>query len=112
DIQDWRPDNTGTLANVNVSTWANQLHPWPGATDFSQRTESQWYIYWFQSMPGHDNTIPHGTRWMTNWWAFTGDWHAAVSANLGLYADTPAAAGPGFSIVTRVVDPEDAAHET
>ena len=112
DIQDWRPDNTGTKTNVSVSTWANQVHPWPGAANFSQRTESQWYIYWFQSMPGRGNSIPHGTNWMTNWWAFTGDWHAAVQSNLGLYAGTPAASvGTGSTAALRVVGPETAARE-
>jgi hypothetical protein len=112
DIEDWRPDNSGTKQNVSVSTWANHSYPWPGAPDFPQRAESQWYIYWFQSMPGRGNVIRNGTGWMTNWWAFTGDWHGAVSANMGLYASAPAASnGALFTAQSRAVDPEDAARE-
>ena len=113
DIEDWRPDNGGTKKGVSVTTWANHVHRWPGAADFPQRAESQWYIYWFQNMPGRGNTIRHGTDYMTNWWAFTGDWHAAVRANLGLHSAAPAALiGTVPSMAKSViVDPEDAARE-
>ena len=120
DIEDWSPDNSGAKKNVSVSTWANHAHPWPGAQGFGQQTESQWYIYWFQSMPGRGNTIRHGAGWMTNWWAFTGDWHGAVNANLGLHAAAPAASRGVLSAAksrvvdpaeSRLLDPRDAAEE-
>jgi hypothetical protein len=91
DIEDWRPDNTGQKTSVNVNTWGNKSYPWPGAQEFPQRIESQWYTYWFQNMPGRGNTIPHGSNWMTNWWAFVADWDAAVTSGLRLFAATPAA---------------------
>lgn len=92
DIEDWRPNNSGQKKAVNVDTWGKLTYPWPGAPDFGQRVESQWYVYWFQNMPGRGNTIPHGSRWMTNWWAFVGDWDAAIKSGLGLHASTQAAA--------------------
>ena len=91
DIEDWRPDNSGAKKQVSVGTWANLTYPWPGEADFHQRTESQWYVYWFQNFPGRANRVPHGTNWMTNWWAFIADWDAAVGSNLGLYGPAPAA---------------------
>jgi uncharacterized protein YjdB len=91
DIEQWRPDNTGTKKQVNVNTWANLTYPWPGEADFAQRAESQWYVYWFQSLPGRGNRIPHGANWMTNWWAFVADWDAAITSSLGLYGASPAA---------------------
>ena len=91
DIEDWRPDNTGQKTSVNVDTWGKLTYQWPGEPDFPQRVESQWYMYWFQNFPGRGNRIPHGTRWMTNWWAFVGDWDAAIKSGLGLYADAVAA---------------------
>ncbi len=98
DIEDWRPDNAGQKKPVNVSTWGNLVYPWPGLADFSQRVETQWYTYWFQNFPGRDNRIPHGSRWMTNWWAFVGDWDAAITSGLGLHASTQAAVhGSGIS---------------
>jgi hypothetical protein len=96
DIEDWRPDGAGSKTSVNVNTWGNLVFPWPGGSGFSQRTESQWYIYWMQNHPGRGNRIPHGSSWMTNWWAFFGNWDAAISSGLGLYGSQPAATrGPG-----------------
>ena len=96
DIEDWRPDHSGKKALVNVDTWTQLTYPWPGEPDFPQRGEAQWYTFWFQNYPGRGNTIPHGSKWMTNWWTFVADWDAAVKSGLGLYAATPAAtAGSG-----------------
>jgi hypothetical protein len=97
DIEDWRPDGTGAKKMVNVNTWGNLTFPWPGATDFSQRVETQWYIYWFQNMPGANNHIPRGSGEMTNWWQFMANWDAAVNTNTGLATALPA----GQSIVIR-----------
>jgi hypothetical protein len=91
DIEDWRPDNGGQKKLVNVNTWGTLKYPWPGEAEFGQRVESQWYTYWFQNFPGRGNQIPHGARWMTNWWAFVGDWDAAITSGLGLHASAPAA---------------------
>lgn len=82
DIADWRPGG-GRLSNVSMATWGNVPYKWPaplapGETEISQRIESQWYIYWMQSMPGRGNKIPHRTGTMTNWWRFTGDWDGAI----------------------------------
>jgi hypothetical protein len=92
DIEDWRPDNAGQKKPVNVDTWGSLTYPWPGEGDFGQRVESQWYTYWFQNFPGRGNRIPHGASWMTNWWAFAGNWDAAITSGLGLYGPTQAAA--------------------
>jgi len=113
DIEDWRPDNTGQKKQVNVDTWGTLTYPWPGEPDFHQRVESQWYTYWFQNFPGRGNRIPHGARWMTNWWAFVGDWDAAIKSGLGLHADTPAAnVGAGRTYAHRAppIDPRPLIH--
>ncbi len=90
DIEDWSPDAGGQTKPVNDFTWGNLNINWPGGQSLPQKTESQWYIYWMQNMPGRKNTIRYGTNYLTNWWAFTGDWDAAVSSGMGLYAGTPA----------------------
>jgi hypothetical protein len=92
DIEDWRPDASGSKKSVNVDTWRSLTYPWPGAADFAQRAETQWYTYWMQNFPGRGSAIRHGTRWMTNWWAFVGDWDAANRSSLGLYGLTQASA--------------------
>jgi uncharacterized protein YjdB len=90
DIEDWRPDGLGTRTAVSNRTWSQLAFPWPGAQQFGQREESQWYVYWMQNMPGRGNRIPHPSGgWMTNWWAFVGDWDGAVRSGLGLYGNTP-----------------------
>ncbi len=98
DIENWRPDGTGTRKPTSVATWQALKYPWPGAQEFDQRVESQWYTYWFQNFSGAGNRIPRGTAWMTNWWAFVGDWDAAIRSGLGLSSPTPAAtSGSGAS---------------
>ena len=82
DIADWMPGG-GTTQGVSAATWGGVSYPWPaarvpGEVDLSQRVESQWYIYWMQSMPGRGNTISQGSQTMTNWWRFTGDWDGAI----------------------------------
>lgn len=88
DIEDWTPDNSGSKKLVNVDTYGNLTYQWPDANPagIQQRVESQWYIYWMQNMPGHDNQIRYGEKAMTNWWEFTGNWDKAISSNLGLTA--------------------------
>lgn len=90
DIEDWTPDSSGTKKLVNVDTYGNLTYPWPdpNPAEIPQRVESQWYIYWMQSMPGYKNQIRYGNRSMTNWWVFTADWDAAISSEMGLVAQT------------------------
>ena len=113
DIEDWRPDNTGQKTSANMDTWGKLTYQWPGEPDFHQRVESQWYTYWFQNFPGRGNRIPHGTRWMTNWWAFVGDWDAAIKSGLGLHAGVPAAnvgAGDSYGHRAPPINPRPFVH--
>ena len=84
DIMDWKPDGGQTVA-FSASTYGNIPYAFP-VPNPPQRIESQWYIFWMQSFPGHGNTIPFGNNRMTNWWSFVGDWDASINAGLGLYA--------------------------
>jgi hypothetical protein len=85
DIMDWTPAG-GTQTQVNVNTWANMNYVYPGSQSFSQKTETNFYIMWYQSIPGNGNTIPYNGQFMTNWWDIIGDWDAAITSNMGLYA--------------------------
>jgi hypothetical protein len=100
DIANWIPSG-GTQTSVNRTTWGNLNYAWPSGSALAQRTESQWYIYWMQNMPGFGNRIPFGNFFMTNWWELTANWDAAIGRNLGLYASTPTSSVPveakGFS---------------
>jgi hypothetical protein len=89
DIEDWTPDGSGDHKLVNVDTWANMPYQWPGDPFFPEKTESQWYIYWFQSFPGYNNQIPYGLTCMSNWWDIIYDWDAAIIDGYGLYNYAP-----------------------
>ena len=83
DIMDWKPDG-GQTAPFSAETYGNVPYNFPN--DFLPiLIEPNWYIFWRQSLPGYNNTIPYGTNRMTNWWQFIGDWDAAYRAGLGLY---------------------------
>ncbi len=86
DIEDWNPFG-GLTKPVNVDTWGNLIYNWPGESYFSQKTESQWYIYWMQNMPGFNNNITFNSSQMTNWWMFTSNWDSCYNNNIGLYFD-------------------------
>lgn len=85
DCEDWTPTNTGQKKFVNNQTWRSIPYKWPAGID-PQNTESHWYIYWMQNMPGLSNRILNGNGQMTNWWAFTGDWDGSIKNGLGLYS--------------------------
>ena len=93
DIADWQP-NGGQQTLVNRDTWGNQPYSWPAGTARQQRIESNWYIYWFQSMPGYGNRIRYGNFYMTNWWEFTAHWDSVITRNLGLYSSVPTVSTP------------------
>jgi hypothetical protein len=88
DIKDWKPMG-GVQSLVNVNTWGGNLYNWPGVADFPQRKDSQWYIYWFQSIPGHLNTINYNSSYLSNWWEIIADWDKAYQENYKLYRFGP-----------------------
>lgn len=92
DIEDWRPDHSGTQRMINANTWRSIPYAWPYGRLPEETFEHHWYIYWMQNMPGAGNAIPKGAGFMTDWWAFTGDWDLAfprVGLDFGLYATAP-----------------------
>ena len=120
DIEDWTPDRTGALKQVNVDTWGNLVFAWPdGNASFAQRKETQWYIYWWQSVPGFVNPIRLGTDYMTNWWRFVGSWDASIAAGVGLHSPIPPTAveeadgqGPEFGLRLGAAYPNPAPSNT
>ncbi len=85
DIADWRPEG-GATALVDADTWGDLEYAWPESqTWVPQRTESQWYIYWMQALPGHGNAITYLGEPLTNWWLFTAHWDEAAAADFGLW---------------------------
>lgn len=89
DIKDWKPAG-GTTTLVNNNTWGSIPYQWPSALypSMPPGVESNWYIMMMQSMPGNGNQIPYGSKWMTNWWRFLGDWDS-TTVKIGLYQNLP-----------------------
>ena len=91
DITDWNAiDPPPTTALINSAAWRDLTLLWPVAPlDTATKAETQWYIYWMQSVPGFNNSVFHeNTDLMNNWWRIVGDWDGAKTSKLGLY--TPA----------------------
>ncbi|MDQ1638199.1 MAG: hypothetical protein QOF62_1538 [Pyrinomonadaceae bacterium] len=87
DIMDWKPDG-GQTTPFSAATYGNVPYRFPNnylQAFGGSAIESNWYVFWRQSMPGHGNTIPYSSNRMTNWWQFIGDWDAANRAGIGLY---------------------------
>jgi hypothetical protein len=101
DIMDWKPDG-GQTTPFSVATYGDVPYKFPNIY-LQDLTESNWYIFWRQSLPGYGNTIPYGTNRMTNWWQFIGDWDAAYRAGLGLYE--PAGCTYSLSAQSQSISP-------
>lgn len=88
DVFDWRPGG-GAQTPVNLDSWGGLAFDWPGEPDFPQRVETQWYVLWMQSMPGHASDLPFGADVLRDWWEFTADWDGAILAGHGLHREAP-----------------------
>ncbi len=84
DIEDWTPDGRGEKTMVNALTWGSLPYAPPYDTPPALNTESKWYIYWMQNIPGRNNGIKYGDKAITNWWAFTGDWDESIKSGMRL----------------------------
>jgi hypothetical protein len=72
DIEDWRPEGTGSKQHLNCRRWNGD--------------SLTWFIYWMQNLPGANNGLTYQGRSLTNWWTFIGDFDEAMARGLGLAA--------------------------
>lgn len=70
DIEDWRPDGSGTKQPLNCDRWRGD--------------SLTWFIYWMQNVPGAANGLTDRDRPLTNWWRFIGDFDGAMAQRTGL----------------------------
>lgn len=86
DCENWKPDGSGAKVPVNSAYFDTLSYAWPdGVINIPQRAETQFYIWWGQNMPGHQNQIPYNATVMENWWRIIGDWDASISDETKLY---------------------------
>jgi len=70
DIEDWKPDGSGSKININCERWnCNSL---------------EWFILWMQSIPGANNELKDDNKALNNWWMFIGDYDNAMKKGLKL----------------------------
>ena len=79
DIEDWKPDGTGTKQRINCERWGGD--------------SLKWFVYWMQNLPGAENGLSYHQQPLTNWWTFIGDFDSAMQRRSGL-VDHPRPGSP------------------
>jgi hypothetical protein len=84
DIASYQPSG-GTYIDVNVDTWLGKKYSFPmtatniiGVSNYDNDAQVKWFIYWWQSIPGLNNTIPYNNSTLTNWWDIFYNWDDAI----------------------------------
>lgn len=91
DIASYQPSG-GTYIDVNVDTWLGKKYSFPmtatniiGESNYDNDAQVKWFIYWWQSIPGHNNTIPYNNTTLENWWDIFYNWDEAIKSKKKLY---------------------------
>ena len=101
DIMTWKPSG-GTFVDVNVDTWVTKKYsfentismvsPGPFATgtiDYSSDAQVKWLIFWWQSVPGYNNTVTDVINnkevKFNNWWDIFYNWDDNVNKGTKLF---------------------------
>lgn len=83
DIEDWKPDGAGQKKEVNKDTWNKFAYAWPSGV-YSD-SQSNWLVYWQQSIPNLNNNLNYKGRPLTNWWDIFYSWDLVNKSNKGLF---------------------------
>lgn len=70
DIEDWKPEGFGARQRINCEKW--------------NCDSLTWFVYWMRSIPGERNGLIYKGKPLTNWWAWMGDYDAAVGSKMGM----------------------------
>ena len=91
DIASYQPSG-GTYIDVNVDTWLGKKYSFPmtatniiGESNYDNDAQVKWFIYWWQSIPGLNNTVPYNNSTLTNWWDIFYNWDDAIKENKNLW---------------------------
>lgn len=95
DITTWTSTG-GVGVNTNNISWLNKTYtfsnemitPSPfssGNVNWNTNSEVKWFIYWWQSIPGYNNTITHNGKPLQNWWDIFYNWDEAIKSKKKLY---------------------------
>jgi len=74
--EDWHPDGSGEVKDVNCQTWYGGTCLENGGVEFK--------VWWMQNIPGLNNGLSYQGKTMKNWWIFIADFDQAVSNEITL----------------------------
>jgi hypothetical protein len=74
--EDWHPDGSGEVKDVNCHTWYGETCLENGGVDFK--------IWWMQNIPGLNNGLTYQGKEIKNWWIFIADFDQAISQGKSL----------------------------
>jgi hypothetical protein len=105
DIMTWKPSG-GTYVDINVNTWLSKKYQYEntismtspntfatGTVDYSTDAQSKWFIFWWQSIPGYNNTVTDTLGsgafakkiTFNNWWDIFYNWDDAMKVGTKIY---------------------------
>jgi hypothetical protein len=91
DIASYQPSG-GNYVDVNVDTWLSKNYSFPmtatniiGESNYANDAQVKWFIYWWQSIPGFNNTIPYNNTTLENWWDIFYNWDEAIKTKKKLF---------------------------
>ena len=74
--EDWHPDGSGEVKDVDCHTWYGETCLINGGVEFKK--------WWMQNIPGKDNNLEYQGKLLRNWWEFIGDFDAALKKGKSL----------------------------
>ena len=92
-ILDWKP-NGGETSLINHTLWnsieyGDDFYFYNYIGGQPNTSETNWLLFWFQSIPGYQNNIPYekdGVEYtLTNWWDLIYNWDEAVTQGKTLW---------------------------
>lgn len=74
--EDWHPDGSGEVKQVNCYTWGDHSCPDDAGVSFK--------IWWMQNIPGKNNDLYSEGKRLKNWWDFIGGFDQAMQVGKSL----------------------------
>jgi hypothetical protein len=81
DCENWKPDNSGEVEEVNCATWYSKYY---GTSECKDDGGIAFKIWWMQNIPGKDNELYDNGKKLRNWWEFIGDFDDAIQKGKSL----------------------------
>jgi hypothetical protein len=93
DINNWQP-NGGLKSEINSKTWLNVQYGFNmKATsgvyneDYNNDSQTKWFLYWFQTIPGFGNQLKYNGKQLSNWWDLIFNWDETIKNKKMLWVE-------------------------